>query len=387
MSKDWNPGPPSPADIHRVPYLPFLLLSRLFHLTELRLFAALLGAVLLAGCGIQGPPQPPRVEQPETIKDLAVVQVGQTLYVSFTVPVNATDGEGLTKPLEAEIYRMVSPMQSKPGAAFTSGTPWLALSAGDIKRDTHDKKLIYSAKLSDDEFKQGLGQITTVAVKTLTRGFRHHPLESQFSNSVRISFLEVSDPVQDLSIEPTEKSLVLHWSKPQQTLHGGNVEGLAGYRVYSAQGSPVGEFRTAGETAETTFAFAPFKVGTLYAFKVRALFRNGNWTAESPDSETREILPRDVFPPATPEGITGIHSAAGVELVWTPNTEPDLAGYNVYRKNAEGRFVKLNDRMLPTPFFTDPSIQSDQTYIYRITAVDLSGNESPPSQDVTVDTR
>jgi Fibronectin type III domain len=387
VSKDWNAGPPSPADVHRCPILSFRRFRRLSRRAELRLPAVLLSAALVAGCGVQGPAEPPRVEQPETIKDLAVIQVGQTLHLTFTLPVNATDGEELTKPLEAVVYRTVTSPQSKPGAEFTAGTPWLSLNADDVQRATRGERLVDSIKLPEAEFKQDVGQVYTIAVKTLTRGFRHRPVESRFSNSVRLSVLDVSGPPRDLAIKPTEKSLVLSWAAPDETLLGGKVQSLAGYRVYAAQDHAAVEFHAAGETAHTTFAFAPFKFGDLYKFKVRALFRQGNWTAESADSEVREIQPSDVFPPAAPSGITGIHSAAGVELVWTPNTEPDLAGYNVYRMNPEGSFVKLNGRLLPTPFFTDHDIQPDQTYVYRVTAVDLSGNESAPSQDESIDTR
>jgi len=76
-----------------------------------------LALCLLAACAAQGPPQPPRVERPEQITDLAVTQVGRTLDLSFTPPELAADGERLSKPLEIEIFRTVAPAGQKPAPA------------------------------------------------------------------------------------------------------------------------------------------------------------------------------------------------------------------------------------------------------------------------------
>ena len=51
----------------------------------------------------------------------------------------------------------------------------------------------------------------------------------------------------------------------------------------------------------------------------------------SEPTATAKMTPSDTFPPSPPQGLSSIYSAGAVELVWTANTEPDLAGYNVYR--------------------------------------------------------
>ena len=72
-------------------------------------------------------------------------------------------------------------------------------------------------------------------------------------------------------------------------------------------------------------------------------------------------------------------------LTWNPNTESDLAGYNVYREINTGGFQKLNTTLVPkgTQTYVDtplPIIDGD--LIYNITAVDTSGNESLHSANV-----
>ena len=78
--------------------------------------------------------------------------------------------------------------------------------------------------------------------------------------------------------------------------------------------------------------------------------------------------------------------SVAVELSWSINVEPDLAGYRVYRSQQDGeRGVLLTAELLPSPAYRDNSAQSGQRYWYTVTAVDRSGNESAPSLAVAVD--
>jgi fibronectin type 3 domain-containing protein len=72
-----------------------------------------------------------------------------------------------------------------------------------------------------------------------------------------------------------------------------------------------------------------------------------------------------------------------VELTWTINTEPDLAGYNVYRSDeGDTPGQKLNSETLLVPTFRDISVVPGKSYFYRVRAVDQSGNESALSPTV-----
>jgi fibronectin type 3 domain-containing protein len=75
-----------------------------------------------------------------------------------------------------------------------------------------------------------------------------------------------------------------------------------------------------------------------------------------------------------------------VELSWSINVEPDLAGYRVYRAEQEGvRGALLTPELLPSPAYRDNSVQSGHRYWYTVTAVDRSGNESAPSLAVEIE--
>jgi fibronectin type 3 domain-containing protein len=108
-------------------------------------------------------------------------------------------------------------------------------------------------------------------------------------------------------------------------------------------------------------------------------------------SKSTEITLSDVFPPDVPQGLVvagfpveGSDTLAA-DLVWQPDTESDLAGYNVYRQtlaadgSAAGAAGKLNAALVALPSFHDATVARGVTYRYTVTAVDSKGNESAAS--------
>jgi fibronectin type 3 domain-containing protein len=69
-----------------------------------------------------------------------------------------------------------------------------------------------------------------------------------------------------------------------------------------------------------------------------------------------------------------------IDLTWAPNTEADLAGYYVYRRQETGEWVKITPEPLKTPTFRDDDVVRGDEYQYCVSAVDLRGNESPRSE-------
>jgi hypothetical protein len=107
-------------------------------------------------------------------------------------------------------------------------------------------------------------------------------------------------------------------------------------------------------------------------------------------SDAVAITLRDVFPPGVPQGVLvagfpveGSYTLAA-DLVWQPDTESDLAGYNVYRQvlaadGVAGAAVKLTEKPVALPSFPDASVAHGVGYRYTVTAIDVKGNESAAS--------
>jgi fibronectin type 3 domain-containing protein len=97
--------------------------------------------------------------------------------------------------------------------------------------------------------------------------------------------------------------------------------------------------------------------------------------------------PVKLTPPSVPVGLMAIPLKEGIELTWRRNAEPDLLGYNVYRrKSGEEEFKRLNENPITKETYLDTDVVLEQEYEYAVTAVDNSPrrNESPRSEEVRV---
>ncbi len=93
-----------------------------------------------------------------------------------------------------------------------------------------------------------------------------------------------------------------------------------------------------------------------------------------------EILSLETTPPLAPTGLDATGSSTGNALDWADNTEPDLAGYNVYRSaSATGTFTKVNGSLVVGSAYNDVDAPAGVASFYRVTAVDSATNESPVS--------
>ena len=205
----------------------------------------------------------------------------------------------------------------------------------------------------------------------------------------------------------TEQGIELKWTPPAHTSSGEPLTAVKEYRVYRGElnpavtGQPAPEspqsawkspLMQLGVTSTPDYRDSGFDYGKTYAYVVRTVVDSPAGPLESSDSDSGRRYAKDLFPPAAPQGIVAAvqpgatPSSSVVELSWSINVEPDLAGYRVYRSDQEGaRGSLLTPELLPSPEYRDTSVQSGQRYWYSVTAVDRTGNESAPSPAVAVD--
>ena len=137
------------------------------------------------------------------------------------------------------------------------------------------------------------------------------------------------------------------------------------------------------------------KIGITIRFKPSFLGKaEGTLVAKSNDPENPSVEvplsgigvpPPDTTAPAAPRDLTTVPGDGQVTLTWSPNTEPDLSHYVIYRSITSGFTPTSSDSVgrvdKPDTTFTDTGLINGMTYYYRISAVDKVGNESDFSEE------
>lgn len=378
-----------------------------FHRTKrsaqiLAIFQFLFSICLFSnGCGAPGEPVPPAPPVPVAIGDLAAHQAGDGVQLSFTLPSNSISGQKLAAPPGVEILRGTI----KPdGSADTKSFRVVYTIPGALMEDYRtDGRVNFTDPIAPEETKSHPGGTVAYVVRTRASQKR----TSADSNAVMLRVFPVPAPVSTVEARVTESAIELTWPVPAATAAGEPVANISGYKIYRSETqSPAAGASTQGlpqskpeshaallASSETnSFRDTSMLFDHTYVYLVRSVVQIEGSELESSDSQPVTVTPRDVFPPAAPQGLVAAllpGSAPGtvlVDLSWSINLETDLAGYHVYRSAQEGtRGQLVTPDLLPTPAVRDTSVEPGHRYWYTVTAVDRAGNESLPSASVVVE--
>lgn len=103
--------------------------------------------------------------------------------------------------------------------------------------------------------------------------------------------------------------------------------------------------------------------------------------------------PPAVQPPVTvpnalrnlqPQGVRITTEGDHVYLLWSPLTDPRIAGYNIYYGTVPGRYIQRRTVSSGTDGVTIRNLPLGQQYYFALTAYDARGNESDFSYEVAV---
>jgi hypothetical protein len=350
---------------------------------------------LAIGCGAPGEPTPPSPPIPVAVTDLAGHQVGDSVLLTFTLPVKSTLGQRLNEVPTMEVWR---------GNLRPDGTPDPrsfhlvdTVPAAILKTYVYEGKVSFPDPLQPEALRSSVGQTALYRVRTRVSERK----VSADSNQAAVDLYPVPQRIDPLDAKTNERYIQLNWTPPTSTSAGAQLPPIREYHVYrgeldAASVSAAERDLHAGvwmvpliQIAVTTtpeYQDTGFDFDKTYAYVVRSVISEGGSLLESGDSRPAIITPKDTFPPAAPQDVvaTTLPGATPgtvvVDLSWTINLETDVAGYRVYRSETENeRGPLLTQDLLPTPSFRDNNVASGRRYWYTVTAVDRAGNESPPS--------
>jgi hypothetical protein len=132
--------------------------------------------------------------------------------------------------------------------------------------------------------------------------------------------------------------------------------------------------------SETRFEDARMEFGVERCFHVRTRETIGTFAVESVGSTPSCVTPVDTFAPAAPTQLIAVGGEGAVNLLWEPNAEADLGGYQVLRGDAAGEKLQpLTKSPISETTYRDGSVQPGMKYVYVIVAVDKAGNVSAQS--------
>lgn len=367
-------------------------------------YIALAAALSLAACGTPGAPRPPSLRLPETVRDLAIARQGSTVTLSWTEPQRTTDGENI-RALGPTLVCMG--VNDFPMTHCDQMVADLTLAQYASCKPEIAKPASCAVTLPFEVQQQNPRGQATYAIEVLNTNGRSAGL----SNQVRVPTAPTLAAPQNIRAEVTADAVVVNTGVPSSTpwfIDAPNVSPIqnkpwpnvwASLHVYrESDGHSV-------DLGIASFAAASFPGGKLYKFVDRSfewektyLYRVAAVTTVSlPDGTIVDVrgdptpdvkvFTQDIFPPATPQGLQAVASGVGqqpfIDLTWAPNTDADLAGYNVFRHEEGQPPVKINSELVKTPAYRDAKVERGKTYFYAVTAGDLRNNESSKSQEAS----
>ncbi len=362
-------------------------------------------AAMLAGCGTPGAPQPPSLELPRPVADLAAERQGDRVVLTWTLPQETTDKQRLRHPGQTRICRVLQPqLAAAPGEPLP--VPVQMTGCAEVARITpqatasgpRGRPIASFADVLVPEIPRQYALGAAVyAIEVLNDRGRSAGL----SNQVAAPLAPTLPPPPRVEAHVTADGVLLTWTGERADSAAPAGPLTFRYRVLRRESTPPprrGQDAALGTRAlnpEGTYTFADataeWEKEYLYTVTPETVVTSPSSTAPitvlGTPASTAVISVHDVFPPAAPAGVqavfTEIAGRVFMDLTWTPNQEPDLAGYNVYWREAGGTAQKLNPELLRAPATRDAGVIPGHTYLYSVSAVDLRGNESARSAETS----
>ncbi|MBI5476816.1 MAG: T9SS type A sorting domain-containing protein [Ignavibacteriales bacterium] len=169
-------------------------------------------------------------------------------------------------------------------------------------------------------------------------------------------------PVVQIADSGTGKPITISWN---QILRSPTGEVVA-YRIY--HGTSSGNYSDSMTVAGLSHTYYGLPESTGHYFAVRAIDEIGNRSAISDEVSNA---------PYAPKNFRVFGQQTSINLQWDANSDPDIAGYNIYRRVLpDSVFIKINTELVAGTIFFDTAVIGNKEYEYIISGVDKDNYES-----------
>jgi hypothetical protein len=294
------------------------------------LAAAVLTVLPFLACGKQGDPRPPLRQVPQRSDDLLVAQRGYELLVDFTYPKTSTAGLALPPVDRVEVWSVVRPVPERmlePAAGATEEEAMAeeAMAEGGTDAAATDEAAGAAAGgEGESEAETAAAPVSSAAAAEVERQRELlRPLDGPiFEASAELVRTFRGD---ELATAISGDHIELRIPLPEPLPDEPQIYYLA---VRTAVGDDVSDFSRQGR-----------------------------------------IVPRT--PPPPPGRFVVEQRGDGIEVSWQVDADPEVVGYNLYRRDARSRAF-AGPVARPTrdrDSFFDRTVTVGETYIYSVTAI------------------
>jgi hypothetical protein len=341
------------------------------------------------GCGTPGAPLPPSLGIPKPVSDLHAVRKGDTVTVTWSTPTDTTDGALVRKPGKMQVARAISDNGAAGGAAQI---------VAELPLEPALKEPQPPAPTAKDSLERVLesgGEFATYTVVARSNLDK----SAGPSNTAAVPLVPTLPAPAQVQATAVPLGVSLSWEQTRAPENRSHLIAQYAYRVMRReQGAPTPvmvkqiDFKQIDLGNEAiTFVDTGIEWQKHYDYWITpvTLWQGAGkkGVVEGDDSPPAAIFADDKFPPEAPVGLQAVFSGLAnqpfIDLTWTPNSEPDLAGYNVYRHSGDEPAVKISSELVKTPSFRDIQVKPGTKYFYAVSAVDLRGNESGRSAETS----
>jgi len=343
-------------------------------------------ALYAAGCGKKGPPLAPLRILPRPAQNLHARQVGGDVLLDATVSLSRTDDTPLGADAKVRIMRLKPSPTLKPSTVSVRYLTMVFQKQATVVASVvpsghivyHDRAALGGAPAAGEGAPVAVPPRYLYAVQVVDG----HGQSSALSAVQEIQLAPPPAAPLHLKVETAEGEVRLAWDAGAPDVKG---ELFNIYRRPAAQEEePLVPLNTA-PLSERTYVDARFTYGETYRYSVRALLKPPPPLRESVPCDEVEARPLDLYAPKAPTGLAAAVEGQAIKLYWFPNSEADLHGYRVYRREAKGEFRPIGDVGAAETSFADTTAARGVRYYYVVTALDgaTPPNESARSAEVS----
>ena len=305
---------------------------------------SLLLFILMIGCGIRGKPSPPKLNKIPNPK-MKIFQQGENIILKIKLHNKFENGEEIR-------YKKI-----KVSLKWKGG----------------EKTIFKSRKIPTEIEKEVWDELLNKKVKAVFEIKAYGARTSKFSSKFIDIMVTPVEP-KSLKAESKEDGIHLQWKKPEKNWDGSPAKPI-GYLVFRD-----GKLITKHPVIITSYIDGNVKNGKEYSYTVSALLSLKPPYSMGKLSGEVGIKYIDKFPPSPPGNIDIISSGKDIYLSWSKSSSSDTKGYFLWRNGK-----KITKKPIKETSFWDKGLKNGK-YIYWVTAVDKSGNQSSasPKKDVEI---